>query len=96
MSSLMRFIIAVLIVMVCFNQSFPIAVGSSSPDIDAYGKVVYVADGDTVDVVVYKIFDSKYNSFLNKRLRIRLADIDAPELYTVKGKLAKNFLLGLV
>ncbi len=57
-----------------------------SVDIDAYAKVVYVVDGDTIDVVVLKVYDSKYYTFLNKKIRIRFADIDAPEIYTYEGK----------
>ena len=65
-------------------------------DIDAYGRVVYVVDGDTIDVELFKVFDSKYSSFLFKKIRIRFADINAPELYTYEGKLAKEFLYRLI
>lgn len=65
-------------------------------DIDVYGRVVYVIDGDTIDVIVLKVFDQRYEVLLNQKIRIRFADINAPELYTYKGKLAKRFLYSLI
>ena len=65
-------------------------------DIDAYGKVVYVVDGDTVDVVMLRVYDPRYSCFLHKRIRVRLADINAPELTTPEGRLAKEFMKSLV
>lgn|GEM_PF-5503620 len=69
---------------------------NSCADIDAYGKVVYVVDGDTVDVVVLRVYDPRYSGFLHKKIRVRLADINASELTTSEGRLAKEYMKSLV
>ncbi len=48
-------------------------------------KVVYVYDGDTVDVAFYR------NEEL-VRFNCRLEDVDAPELREANGKLVRDFL----
>lgn len=51
------------------------------------GKVVKIVDADTVDVNLDLGFD------ISKKVRCRLAGIDAPELNTTAGKEAKAFLV---
>lgn len=52
------------------------------------GKVTKIVDGDTVDVTVDLGFE------VYKKVRCRLARINAPELNTTEGKVAKAFLGG--
>lgn len=51
-------------------------------------KVVKIVDADTVDVMVDLGFE------VYKKVRTRLAGINAPELNTDEGKVAKAFLVG--
>lgn len=51
-------------------------------------KVVKIVDADTVDVMVDLGFE------VYKKVRTRLAGINAPELNTNEGKVAKAFLVG--
>lgn len=51
------------------------------------GKVVKIVDGDTVDVLVDLGFE------VYKKVRCRLAGINAPEMSTAEGKLSKEFLV---
>ncbi|RLG87238.1 MAG: hypothetical protein DRO39_00990 [Thermoprotei archaeon] len=89
-------LILVLVTLVAISPSQVRGSSNASVDIDVYGKVVYVVDGDTIDVMVVEIHDTKYSSFLYKKIRIRFADINAPEIYTYKGKQAKQFLYSLI
>lgn len=50
-------------------------------------KVVKIVDGDTVDVLVDLGFE------VYKKVRCRLAGINAPEMSTAEGKVAKEFLV---
>ncbi len=65
-------------------------------DVDALCIVTRVIDGDTVDVVIVRVFDEKYSMLSGREVRVRFADINAPEIYTTEGKAAKNFLYSLV
>ena len=60
--------------------------GQPTPDFDLTGRVVRVADGDTVSVL-----DSS-----NKQHKVRLFGIDTPERDQAHGKAAKKALSGLV
>lgn len=53
------------------------------------GPVTHVIDGDTFDMQV--THTGKFNEYddYNQYERIRIADIDAPELRTRQGKIAK-------
>lgn len=53
-----------------------IALGSGAPD-EATGQVIYVTDGDTFDVQL----QSHDDRISEEVIRIRLADLDAPEMY---------------
>jgi len=50
------------------------------------GKCINVVDGDTIDVEIELGYTAKVS------VRIRLADIQAPELNTMDGKDAKDYL----
>jgi len=54
------------------------------------GIVTYVVDGDTIDVKSVSGFKS------GKTIRVRFADINAPELNTLEGKIAKSALFNLI
>ncbi|MFV0476794.1 MAG: thermonuclease family protein [Parahaliea sp.] len=60
--------------------------GKPEPDIDLYGRVVRVADGDTLSLL----------TTAGDQYKIRLFAIDAPELAQSYGKQAQNMLSGLV
>jgi endonuclease YncB( thermonuclease family) len=51
---------------------------------DFHGRVVRVADGDTLDVLVYR-----------RPVRVRLAQIDAPEMRQAFGRQARQTLVSL-
>ncbi len=65
-------------------------------DVDALCIVTRVIDGDTVDVVIVRVFDEKYSMLSGREVRVRFADINAPEIYTTEDKAAKDFLYSLV
>ena len=55
------------------------------------GLVTRVVDGDTFDIAVTRV--GKNNKYqYDNNTRIRIVDIDAPELSTPAGKLSKNNL----
>lgn len=56
----------------------------SAPQIS--GQVAYVIDGDTFQLSSHKLGD----------IRIRIAEIDAPELHQPYGQKAKSYLKGLI
>jgi endonuclease YncB( thermonuclease family) len=55
------------------------------------GPVTNVIDGDTFDMKVTHVGESNKNKYNNEE-RIRIADIDAPELRTSAGKRSKEQL----
>jgi len=59
-------------------------------EIDSEGYVTYVVDGDTIDVYATSGFGA------GKEYRIRFADINAPELSTYEGQMAKSVLQDLL
>lgn len=63
---------------------------------EASGVIVRVIDGDTVDVKVDSACAEKHKSYVGSVIRVRFADIDAPELSTREGVNAKNFLIDTV
>lgn len=63
--------------------------------VEVYGAVVRVIDGDTLDLRVLAVYKDKYLSFNGSMIRIRLADINAPELGTPEGEEAKNALISI-
>jgi micrococcal nuclease len=62
------------------------SIAAAAPD-EAYGMVTNVADGDTFDVVIEKAAP-KINYSVE---RIRLADVDSPEMNTEEGQDARDF-----
>ncbi len=70
-----------------------------SVDIDAVGVPTRIVDGDTLYVRIVKFYDYRIESRIGTpplKVKIRLADIDAPEIYTYAGKLVANALRKLV
>ncbi len=63
---------------------------SNEFEIDAIAKLDRVVDGDTIWVKGIAGFKE------GQRFKIRLADIDAPEMNTREGKLSEEFLEGLL
>ena len=59
-------------------------------EIDSKGYVIYVVDGDTIDVYATSGFGA------GTEYRIRFADINAPELSTFEGQVAKQALQNLL
>lgn len=55
-----------------------------------FGKVLQVIDGDTFEVLIDLGFD------VSQKFRVRLDGIDTPEMSTVKGKQAKEYVKGLI
>jgi micrococcal nuclease len=70
-------------------MALPIAL--SAPD-EASGVVTYVVDGDTLDIRINKT-DPRIETTIE---RIRLADLDSPEMSTPEGALAKNFTAAIL
>jgi len=67
-----------------------ISAASGSPD-EAAGRVIHVTDGDTFDVRLY----SHNDRIREDVIRVRLADLDAPEMYGERaceaGRIAGEF-----
>ncbi len=59
---------------------------------EAYGIVTNVVDGDTFDVAIEKASPKASYSVE----RIRLADVDSPEMATVEGPAAKDFTYSIL
>lgn len=59
-----------------------VVIGQAQADFN--GKVVKVIDGDTVDILT------------NKKIRVRLLDIDAPERHQAYGNASKKYLASLI
>ncbi len=66
-------------------------------EIDAVCVVTRVIDGDTIDVRINSL-SSKFSGKLvvGEKYRIRFADINAPEIDTVEGKISYRALAGLI
>ncbi|MDI9417938.1 MAG: thermonuclease family protein [Euryarchaeota archaeon] len=75
-------IISILVLLALLLPSF-----ASATSIEAFGTVTDVIDGDTIDVRIegqdYRIYEDI--------IRVRLADIDTPEMDTPTGPIAKQF-----
>jgi endonuclease YncB( thermonuclease family) len=63
-----------------------LSTASASPE-ETYGIVTNTIDGDTIDIMIEKA-DSRINSGVE---RIRLADVDSPEIGTLEGLEARDF-----
>lgn len=75
-------IISILLFMALFLPSLALA----TPN-EAFGTVTNVVDGDTIDVQLQD-HDNRINE---DTIRVRLADIDAPEMSTFQGPAAKQY-----
>ncbi len=87
MSSLLLLIVSSVIV---FSAS------STVYEFDVWGLVTRVVDGDTVYMKVYEVYKPRYISLEGSVIKVRFADINAPELGTVSGEEAKKALTALV
>jgi len=67
------------------------AVAWASPD-EAYGVVTNVVDGNAFDVTLEKS-DSRIAAPV---LRVRMADVEAPELYTSQGTSARDYVFAVL
>ena len=65
-------------------------------EFDVYGVVIRVVDGDTFYLKVQIAYSPKYVSLEGHSIKIRLADINAPELDTQEGIEAKKALTQLI
>ncbi len=61
-------------------------------EVDVIARLVYVVDGDTVRLIVVKACSERFAGLVGFEGRLRLADINAPELYTPEGLKAKAAL----
>jgi len=68
------------------------AQAASQVEIDAEIEVVRVVDGDTIVAVVTKVYNDRYRDLEGEEIRIRLADINAPEKDTPEGEEATQRL----
>jgi endonuclease YncB( thermonuclease family) len=82
--------------MILFLQAWAESQADSPYGLEVYGTVIRVVDGDTLDVRVISVYKDKYLSFNGSTIRVRLADINAPELGTPEGEEAKWALTSLV
>jgi endonuclease YncB( thermonuclease family) len=64
--------------------------------IEVYGAVVKIVDGDTIDVRIFSVYKDRYSSLNGTVIRVRLADINAPELGTPEGEEAKRVLASIL
>ncbi len=94
----MRLAISVLILAALLIQYLQVVFEAHADplySVEVYGAVVRVIDGDTLDLRVLAVYKDKYLSFNGSTIRIRLADINAPELGTPEGEEAKRALTSL-
>lgn len=72
-------------------------VAQLQPRCEAHGVITAVVDGDTFDVTEVVYFEQELAVRINStRFRVRLADINAPELGTPEGDMSKRALTQLV
>lgn len=81
----MKFLWAVIIVFLLFYSANNV-VSPNYPGRSISGQVTYVIDGDTFQLSSQKL----------GKIRVRIAEIDAPELNQAYGKKAKSYLKGLI
>ncbi|HIQ13629.1 MAG TPA: hypothetical protein EYH44_04520 [Thermoprotei archaeon] len=66
----------------------------SSPEVCGY--IDEVVDGDTLWMSIDKVYIDRYMDFMDEAVKVRLADIDAPELSTPEGLASRDELLRLI
>lgn len=99
MGPYMRLAISILILVALLIQYLQVGFEAHADPlygVEVYGAVVRVIDGDTLDLRVLAVYKDKYLSFNGSEIRVRLADINAPELGTPEGEEAKKALTSLV
>jgi len=74
----------------------PISVNSYNVEVDVEGLVDYVVDGDTLYLIVEGVLNGKYEHLKGERVKVRLADVNAPELGTSEGEDSKRALKELI
>lgn len=89
-------LILFMLFMILSLQAWAESQADSPYALEVYGTVIRVVDGDTLDVRVISVYKDKYLSFNGSTIRVRLADINAPELGTPEGEEAKWALTSLV
>lgn len=90
-------IIAILALLMLHAASVQNTAGSSSTDrLEALAIVTRVVDGDTFDATVIAIYKDMFSSINGSGVRVRLADINAPELGTPEGEASKDALRDLL
>ncbi len=68
------------------------AAATQAPELDVEVEILRVVDGDTVVAVVKEALRSEYKWLQGERVRVRLADINAPEKGTPEGEAATERL----
>ncbi len=88
----------ILIVIIIISQTIAIQAHSITPqvEIDAEIQVTKVIDGDTIRAIVKNVYNKQYDYLLGKEVRVRLADINAPEKDTPEGEKATKRLKQLL
>lgn len=87
------------IIMTTVLLSLP-PISANLPRCEAYGEVERVVDGDTLDITRLVYLDEELTSRIpSTKIRVRLADVNAPELSTPEGERSKlelaEFIEGL-
>jgi len=95
-NSSFKTILILLFLITIFNLNTIRSNNSSIDYCEVYGEIIRVIDGDTVELRVREVYSSKYVYLHNRVLKIRFADINAPELDTHEGVLAKEALINLL
>ena len=73
-----------------------VTLGDTCIEIEIIGLVVKIVDGDTIDVKVLGTYKDVFIGLTDHVIRIRFADIDAPEIYTPECIRAKAALAHLL
>jgi endonuclease YncB( thermonuclease family) len=91
----------ILSILVAFSILLPTALGQISLEpsgeyLEALAIVTRVIDGDTFDAKVIAIYKDRYSNMNGSIIRVRLADINAPELGTPEGDSSRSALKNLL
>ena len=84
----------ILLIIILLLQTIAIQAHSITPqvEIDAEIQVTKVIDGDTIRAIIKNVYNKQYDYLLGKEVRVRLADINAPEKDTPEGEKATKRL----
>lgn len=89
-------VLTLILLLILFLHVWAVSWEGSSYGLEVYGTVIKVIDGDTIYVRVLEVYKGRYLYFNGTTIRVRLADINAPELGTPEGEEAKRALTALV